>query len=121
MWENLRLNAEEEEIVGIDGKGVATVMEKGDRSLIGKIWAERQINKAVVQSTMGKIWRISKPAEFTEMGRNIFMITFANHADLKRVEEGRPWLFDGSIFVMNAFEGYTPLSEMQFDVAALWV
>lgn len=34
------------------------------------------------------------------------------------VESGRPWFFDGHMFVMNAFDGYTPLSKMSFDVAA---
>ncbi|XP_040996001.1 uncharacterized protein LOC121242168 [Juglans microcarpa x Juglans regia] len=54
------------------------------------------------------------------MGRNTLIITFANHADKNRVESGRPWLFDGPMFVMNAFDGYTPLSKITFN-AALWV
>ncbi|CAI9762608.1 unnamed protein product [Fraxinus pennsylvanica] len=82
MWDSLRLNAKEE-IVDIDGEGAKMVMEKGDRSLLGKIWIDGQISKTVIQSTMGKIWKL--------------------------------------IFVMNAFDGYTPLSKMKFDVAALWV
>ncbi|KAF5454481.1 hypothetical protein F2P56_024141 [Juglans regia] len=121
IWENFQLNEEEGEAIDIEWEGILEVLHKGDRSLISKILSDRQIGKNIVESTMAKVWRLSKPATFAEMGRNIFVITFANHADKNRVESGRPWFFYGHMFVMKAFDGYTPLNKMSFDVATLWV
>ncbi|XP_042958199.1 uncharacterized protein LOC122293796 [Carya illinoinensis] len=120
MWGNFQLNEEEGEAIEIEGEGSSEVQRKGERSLIGKIWSERVIGKNIVENTMAKVWRLSKPAIFTEVGRNIFVITFATHADKNRLESGRPWLFDGNIFVMNVFDGYTPLGRMSFDKVAMW-
>ncbi|XP_042969019.1 uncharacterized protein LOC122301691 [Carya illinoinensis] len=121
MWETFQLNDEEGEAIELEEEGSSEVQRKGERSLIGKIWSERVIGKNIVENTMGRVWRLSKPAIFTEVGRNVFVITFATHADKNRVESGRPWLFDGNIFVMNVFDGYTPLGHMSFDKAAMWV
>ncbi|XP_042972758.1 uncharacterized protein LOC122304562 [Carya illinoinensis] len=109
IWENLQLNEDEWVAIDIEGDGIIEVLKRGDRSLIGKIWSERQIGKAVVESTI------------TEMGQNIFIITFATHADKHRVENERPWLFDGNLFVMKEFDGFTTLENVSFDMAAMWV
>lgn len=50
-------------------------------SLMGKIFTDRQISKATIGELMGKIWRISKPAIFSEVGSNIFIVTFATKID----------------------------------------
>lgn len=51
------------------------------RSIRGKICSTRLISKEVVGTTMAKIWRISKAAQFTEVSPNIFVIEFKNLAD----------------------------------------
>ncbi|XP_035543563.1 uncharacterized protein LOC118347656 [Juglans regia] len=121
MWENFQLNEEEGAAIDIEEEGIPKVLRKGDRSLISKIWSDRQIGKNIVETTMAKVWRLSKPAIFTKMGKNIFIITFATHADKNRVMSGRPRFFDGQMFVMKAFDGYTPLNKMSFDDVVLWV
>ncbi|XP_040987678.1 uncharacterized protein LOC121235396 [Juglans microcarpa x Juglans regia] len=121
MWENLQLNEEEGVAIDIEVEGIPKVLHKGDRSLISKIWSDRQIGKNIIETTMAKVWRLSKPAIFIEMGKNIFVITFATHADKNRVMSGRPWFFDGQMFVLKVFDGYTPLNKMSFDDVVLWV
>lgn len=44
------------------------------RRLIGKLDADRTNGKEVIRTTMNKIWRTSKPATFTEVGKNTFII-----------------------------------------------
>lgn len=51
---------------------------------------------------------------------NIFTVSFANHADKKRVEEGRPWLFD-NFFAIEPFDGFIQLKNMRFDQASMWI
>lgn len=54
---------------------------------------------------MANIWRISKRAIFQVVDKNVFVITFATHADKARILEGKPWLFDNSLFVIIPYDG----------------
>lgn len=60
-------------------------------------------------------------AKFKEVGPNVFTISFAMSSDKHRVEDGRPWLFDNLIFVIEPFDGYTQLKDMKFDKASFWI
>lgn len=68
---------------------------------------------------MGKIWRLSSKVVFKEVGANVFIVSFVNLVDKNRVEQGRPWLFDNNIFVLEQFDSLTPPKNMQFDKASL--
>lgn len=61
---------------------------KEQRSLVGKLSANRSIGVYVLRVTMGKIWKITKPTLFKTVGRNIFTITFATLADKQKVIDG---------------------------------
>lgn len=37
------------------------------------------------------------------------------------VLEGRPWVFDGTLFAVEDFDGSIPPTQMEFDKAAFWV
>lgn len=49
------------------------------------------------------------------------MMSFATYADKMRVENGRPWLFDNHMFVIEPFDGPTQLKNMKFGKASLWL
>ncbi|XP_042950147.1 uncharacterized protein LOC122282243 [Carya illinoinensis] len=121
MWGNLHLNEEEEDAIVINDNACSEVLRKGDRNLIGKIWTDRQVGKNVVESMLAKIWLRSKPIVLREVGRNTFILIFATYADKYRVEGGRPWFFDGQLFVINTFDGSILVSELKFDRASFWV
>lgn len=78
---NLRLNEKEETIVDYYSGSKEEILQKGARSLVGKICADWAVGNEIVANTMEKIWRISKWANFLEVGKNTFIITFANHVD----------------------------------------
>jgi hypothetical protein len=49
---------------------------------------------------------------------NLFLIEFEYVWDKFRVMEGRPWLFDGNLFSLLEFDGFTPPSQLDFEKAA---
>lgn len=100
LWGNLKLIEEENELIKINNGMADAAREKDDRSVIGKICLEKQIEKEVLASTMAKVWRLSKQAMFQEVGSNVFVIAFNTHADKVKVMEGRPWLFDNHLFIL---------------------
>lgn len=70
---------------------------------------------------MGKIWRLNKPVSFTEVGKNIFIVTFATHVDKQWVMDGKPWLFDNNLFALQALDGYNQIAKNQFITETFWI
>ncbi|KAF5468807.1 hypothetical protein F2P56_012927 [Juglans regia] len=124
-WEKLRLS--EEEALNIDfgddigDENLERLHCKEELSLVGKIWVGRSINQAVVESTMAKVWKISKRAKFKGLGDNVYVMVFANQADKQRILEGRPWLFDNQLFVIMQYDGFTPPSKINFKRECFWI
>lgn len=50
-------------------------------SLIGRIFIDRAVSKETIKGMIGKIWWLSKPAVFIEVGKNIFIVTFDTETD----------------------------------------
>ncbi|XP_041025325.1 uncharacterized protein LOC121265703 [Juglans microcarpa x Juglans regia] len=121
QWKKFRLSEEERLVVDVGEEIEGDVRECGERSIIGKICMERTIGREILAVTMGKIWRISKPAEFREVGDNKFVITFQSLNDKRRVLDGRPWLFDNHLFALKAFEVYSQPNEWKFDSEWFWI
>lgn len=59
--------------------------------------------------------------EIQRGGADLFLISFSTHADTQMVENGRQWLFDNNIFVIESYDGFTQLRDVKFDKAAMWV
>ncbi|XP_042980007.1 uncharacterized protein LOC122310195 [Carya illinoinensis] len=120
-WNKLRLTKEEEVVIELPQGGEEEIQCKGDRSLIGKICSDRAISKEVIANAMGKIWRISKRAVFQEVEKNVFVITFANHADRQRILDGKPWLFASMLFMILPYDGDLQPRNMHVDKETFWL
>ncbi|KAF5474654.1 hypothetical protein F2P56_006537 [Juglans regia] len=121
QWEKLKLSDEERRVVDVGEDNEEEAWEYGERSIVGKIFLDRTIGRETLSATMRKIWRISKPAEFREVGDNKFVISFSSVADKLRVLDGRPWLFDNHLFVLKAFEAFTQPNEWKFESELFWI
>ncbi|KAF5468312.1 hypothetical protein F2P56_012474 [Juglans regia] len=120
IWKKLSLN-EENAGVNVHAGSSVKVKSKGDCSLIGKICSNCTKGKEVVRAMMIKIWKVSRPPVFTQIRANIFIITFANSRDKRRVLDGCPSLFDNLMFVLKSFDGLTQPTKINFDLVSLQV
>ncbi|XP_042973518.1 uncharacterized protein LOC122304969 [Carya illinoinensis] len=120
-WNKLRLSEEEEVVLDLPFGEAEDVQRKGERSLIGRICLDRVVGKEIVSHSMGKIWRISQRAEFQEVAKNTFVLTFATHADKDRILEGRPWLFDNGLFALRQYDSTVQPSQITFESEVFWV
>ncbi|XP_042944620.1 uncharacterized protein LOC122278503 [Carya illinoinensis] len=120
-WSNLRPTEEQEEVIEFPQGCEDEIHRKGERSLIGKICSDREVGKEVIASAMGKIWRISKRVVFQEVGKNVFVITFAYHADRQRILAGKPWLFANVLFLIMPYNGNLQPGKMHADKEAFWL
>lgn len=64
---------------------------------------------------------MNSKATFQEVSPNVFTIFFVNHADKRRVLDGRSWLFDNHFFGIKEFYGFTQPCRMDFKHVSLWL
>lgn len=114
-WKKLRLLEEEVSDIVIEENVSEELRYKEQRSLVGKVLSSRTISREALETTMAKIWRISKVAKFMEVSTNTFVLVFENQADKQRVWAGRPWLFYSNLLALREFEGDVPLHRIIFD------
>ncbi|XP_042942844.1 uncharacterized protein At4g02000-like [Carya illinoinensis] len=120
-WKQFNLTEEEDVTLDSPNGEREDVQQKGDRSLIGKVCTERGVGRDVIAKTMARIWRISKRAIFQEVERNVFVITFATHADKQRIMEGRPWLFDNALILLAHYDGALQPGAIKFNYETFWM
>lgn len=70
---------------------------------------------------MGKIWRLSKLAVFIEVGKNMFIVTFATGIDKQRVVVGKLWLFDSNLFALQDLDVASQLVKILINNKSFWV
>ncbi|XP_042952130.1 uncharacterized protein At4g02000-like [Carya illinoinensis] len=120
-WKEMRLLDEEKAAIEIDDELPRELLLKEQRTLLGKFCSPRLISKEVLETTLAKVWRISRRAQFTEVSLNIFTLVFDNVDDKMRVWAGRPWLFDNQLLVLKEYVGDTPLKQVDFNSESFWV
>lgn len=121
LWENFSLS--ETEINGVEflEEEAEEIVERGKSCLVGKLMADRYIGKEVLRSKLIRGWRPTRRFLFKTLGENLFLMDFEYHWDKIRVLEGRPWIFEGQLFLAEDFDGLISPSEMKFETAAFWV
>ncbi|KAK7849162.1 hypothetical protein CFP56_003436 [Quercus suber] len=58
--------------------------------LVGKLLANRNINKNAVKAIILKAWRTFKGVQFVDLRENVFLFKFACEGDRKRIVELDP-------------------------------
>lgn len=115
-WGKLTFSSEEDELITLGDELSGEDRNKERFSVMGMLCADRSIGKEIIKNTMGKIWRISKPAVFHEVGKNLFTVTFEKESDKLRVMDERPWLFDNHIFILKQLDGLLQPEAHVFDI-----
>lgn len=85
--------------------------------MVGKLLAERVTGKNKIRAMLIRGWKPSGSLSFKILGDNLFLLEFENEWDKFRVLEGRPWV-EGTLFSVEDYDGLTPPSQMNFEIAA---
>lgn len=71
--------------IELDNDSSTELVYKEQRSLLEKFCSSRLISKEVPESTLAKIWRLSKAAKLAEVQFNVFVLMFETISDKERV------------------------------------
>jgi hypothetical protein len=100
--------------ISISEGEVSEAKTLGDSCLVGKIWAEKAVNKEAFKTVLSGLWRTVGRVIFKEIEDNMWIFEFTKQEDKKRVMAGRPWSFDRQLIVLNDFDGRVPTSQIDF-------
>jgi hypothetical protein len=89
--------------------------------LIGRVMSDRNIRKEALCALMTRLWRTAGEVAFEELYDNIWLIEFSIVSDKKRVQEGRHWLFDRSVFVLKEVDENVPPLQKDFFKSPFWI
>jgi hypothetical protein len=68
---------------------------------------DRLVSKETIRTKLIKGWRPLGNLSFMVLGENIFLLEFEYECDKIRVMEGRSWVFEGNLFLVEDFDGIT--------------
>lgn len=119
--ENMKLTAEEEEIIKISNEGQLAEIESCNLSLIGKFLTCRAFNKRVALSMIRKVWGKNYEMQIVEVGSNLFQFKFPIEFDLSRLLKGDPCSFDNQMLLLKRWQRGMTASNVKLDHASLWI
>jgi hypothetical protein len=121
QWENFSLTEEEDFELAIPKVDIQERVTRGQACILGKLISDRLVSRETIRNYFMDWWKPLKSITFKILGDNLFLIDFEDLEDKERVLNGRPWVFEGSLFIVEDFDGLTPPSKFTFDKAAFWV
>jgi hypothetical protein len=121
MWKNLSLVEDECLEWEAPADEWRDVFSHGKNCVVGKLIADHQVSKETIKTTLLRWWRLSGTLSFKVLGENLFLVEFTDEDDKKRVLEGKPWVFEGNLFLIEDFDGRTSPADLIFEHAAFWI
>jgi hypothetical protein len=121
LWANLSLSEGEDGEQEIQTTEVKGLVSQGRSCIVGKLVSERMVSLETFKTSLVRGWRLKGKYTFKILGENLFLIEFELDTDKVRVLKGRPWAFEGNLFLVEDFDGRTSPSEFTFDKASFWV
>ncbi|KAF7809654.1 reverse transcriptase [Senna tora] len=89
--------------------------------LVGKIIADKTLNRNAVRSMILKGWNCRGEVVIGEMGVNLFMFTFEKEEDMVRVLKGRPWSIIGFLLNIQSWASMLAFHEIGWSLSPYWV
>nr|POE83537.1 hypothetical protein CFP56_48269 [Quercus suber] len=89
--------------------------------LVGKILADKVINKNAVKAILLKAWSTAKGVQIVDLSDNIYLFKFAAEGDRKRVIELGPWNIEGFPLILKPWDQKLQVRDIDFSFIQLWV
>jgi hypothetical protein len=105
----------------IQPQTVKGIVSRGKHCLVGKLLSEWYVGKDIIKRELIKGWCPTRHLFFKVLGENLFILKFENEWDKIRVLEGKPWIFEGTLFSVEDFNGLFSPFEIAFNQAVFWV
>ncbi|KAH6757436.1 hypothetical protein C2S52_023433 [Perilla frutescens var. hirtella] len=85
------------------------------RSLIGKVFSMRVVNRETLRIQVPKILHLRRSVDIEIVGYNLFVIVFGSFEDQSHALQDGPWHFFNSLMMFKAPIGFQSPSDVMFD------
>ena len=82
---NMKLTAEEEEVIPISEEGRREEIESYTQSLIGKFLTCKPFNKRAALSTLMRVWGLEDSVVVSEVGSNLLEFKFQTEFNMEQI------------------------------------
>ena len=96
------------------------VVELFNTGLVGKLLADRSVNKNVVRAIILKAWRTNRGVKIIYLKKNIFLFKFAIKGDRRRILELRPWNIEGYALILKHWNKKQTAEDVDFSSLQIW-
>ncbi|XP_073007460.1 uncharacterized protein [Typha latifolia] len=89
--------------------------------LVGKLVTDQNFSSFGLKTALTKAWNLEGALEFSEAGRNLFLLVFELEIDKWKVWMGSPWSFNRDLFVLGPLHPNLPPDHWNLTHVELWV
>ncbi len=95
--------------------------EKAKLLLLDKILSTKTCSRLVVKDIISKVWNTITEVEVSVVDKNIFMFSFNQEVDVRRVWDRRPWSFKGDHVILKKYDPDLSFNEVDFSFSDYWI
>lgn len=119
-WRRLALTEQEKDVVEVD-TGEENEEEEGKYLLVGSLWSVRPFNNQAMLGLMKSLWRPRKGMDTDVIGDNRFLFTLYWKGDVECILEGRPWMFDKHVLLLQDIHCMEQPNKVPLEKATFWI
>ncbi|XP_019168052.1 PREDICTED: uncharacterized protein LOC109163801 [Ipomoea nil] len=90
-------------------------------TLIGKFLTDRILKVEVMKRVMAAAWRPLMGIEITDVLPNLYLFTFFDEADMRRVLEEGPWAFENTTLICQILEDGVDPTQVVLNTVDFWI
>ncbi|KAJ1408205.1 Zinc finger, CCHC-type [Sesbania bispinosa] len=91
------------------------------QTLVGKILAEKNLNRGAVKEILSKAWNVDEELTITDLGPNVFLFAFSEKKQVVKVVQEGPWFVMGHLLSLQNWIPEASVFEVNYDFVSFWI
>ncbi|XP_019168036.1 PREDICTED: uncharacterized protein LOC109163787 [Ipomoea nil] len=115
---------DEEQGVRFDDEGYGVAVQLPERrtwTLVGRFLTDRIMKMEMMKRVMASAWRPLMGIEITDVTPNLYLFTFFDEADMRRVLEEGPWAFENATFLCQVLNDVEDPTQVVLNTVDFWL
>ncbi|CAM0885623.1 unnamed protein product [Alopecurus aequalis] len=98
-----------------------SVQQAREPQAMMKLLSDKQALPEAIEKSVGRVWCPIQGTDCSEVGENLFLITFKQASGKKKALEEGPRMFYKEMVVLEDFDPDKTLDEYSFTTVPIWV
>lgn len=121
LYQKLTLTDQKDDTVQMDGQQFGDMAIQMGRCLVLRLLTNKPYNIKVFWHTMRRVWRLTQPLKFWDLGRKISLTKFTSIQYKNSIIINGLWFFDKHLVLLSEVDGTKLVQQLRFHMAQFWV